>query len=124
MIDGPSGAGKSSLALALMAHGAELVADDRTLLRATPEGLLADAPPGLPALIEARGVGLLPARLTGPVPLRLLVTLGAEPQDRLPPERRQMILGHHVTLIVAAQHIQLAPAVLQILKGFAGLHSG
>ena len=33
LIVGPSGAGKSSLALALMALGAELVADDRTEVR-------------------------------------------------------------------------------------------
>ena len=48
-LSGPSGAGKSSLALQLMAWGADLVADDRTLLRERSDGAIeALAPPTLP----------------------------------------------------------------------------
>jgi len=66
-----SGSGKSALALELLALGARLVADDGTLLRrdAARPRLWAAAGEGLPARIEARGVGLIPARLVGPVPL-------------------------------------------------------
>lgn len=124
LITGPSGAGKSSLALALMAHGAGLVADDRTLLRRAPGGVLAAAPPGLPPLIEARGIGLLPVRLAPPVPVRLVVELGAGPQPRLPEPRQVDLLGHRVALIVAAQNAHLAHAVLQMLKSWADNDGG
>jgi len=59
LILGPSGAGKSRLALALIAAGAQLVADDQVLLFAGGGGLYARAPRSIAGLIEARGLGLL-----------------------------------------------------------------
>ena len=44
LITGPSGSGKSSLALALMAHGARLVADDRVTLSLREGTLWATCP--------------------------------------------------------------------------------
>lgn len=87
LILGPSGAGKSALALQLMAIGAALVADDRTALSAHAGRVRAGAPPGLPACIEARGIGLLAAPLAGPVPLALVVDLGQREAERLPSRR-------------------------------------
>jgi HPr kinase/phosphorylase len=87
LILGPSGAGKSTLALQLMALGAALVADDRTALAVDAGRVRATAPPGLPACIEARGIGLLAAPLAGPVPLALVVDLGRHEAERLPPRR-------------------------------------
>ena len=39
LILGPSGAGKSSLAIDMLALGAQLISDDRVWLRASPTGL-------------------------------------------------------------------------------------
>jgi HPr kinase/phosphorylase len=93
LILGPAGAGKSSLALQLMALGAMLVADDRTLVAADGARLVARAPTGLPALIEARGLGLLRAPLMAEAVLHLAVDLGATETARLPPRRLWQCCG-------------------------------
>ena len=61
LLVGPSGSGKSALALELMALGAELVADDRTVLSLHDTGLIASCPASIRGRIDARGVGLLAA---------------------------------------------------------------
>jgi serine kinase of HPr protein (carbohydrate metabolism regulator) len=66
LIEGPSGSGKSDLALRALDHGFRLVADDRVLLWASGGGLFGRAPDVLAGLIEARGLGVVPAP-----PLRL-----------------------------------------------------
>jgi hypothetical protein len=79
---GDSGAGKSDLALRLIHEGAQLVADDRTVLTLQKTGIKAAAPTSISGLIEMRGVGIiaLPAR---PARLFLAVQLGRE-GPRLP----------------------------------------
>lgn len=121
MLTGPSGSGKSSLALMLMAHGAELVADDRTRLCLTgrPARVWADAPPGLPPLVEARGMGLLPARRSGPVPLAAVVQMDRVEPDRLPPRRRIVILGYPVALFYRPDNAHFTFALLQYLRSGA-----
>lgn len=118
MIEGPSGTGKSTLALELMAYGADLVADDRTLLRrgAGPVAIWAEAPPMLPALIEARGLGLLGARLAGPVPLCAVVQLDLVETSRLPDRRSVTILGRQVTMFHRPERGPFAAALLQYLR--------
>ena len=102
---GPSGAGKSGLALQLMALGAELVADDRTVLARCGSGLCAAAPAALAALagrIEARGLGILAAPAhEGPVPLGAAVDLAQSESERLPPFRSVTFLGVSVDLVLA-----------------------
>ena len=67
LIGGPVGSGKSSLALQLMAFGADLIADDRTALSADRDGPPVAAPVApIAGLIEARGVGILPADAGAP----------------------------------------------------------
>ncbi|MEV8467098.1 HPr kinase/phosphatase C-terminal domain-containing protein [Fluviibacterium sp. DFM31] len=117
MIEGPSGSGKSALGLELMAHGAELVADDRTLLERDGDRVLASAPPTLPARIEARGVGLLPARLAGPTPLRLVVRMVPVETARLPQPATTCVLGHNVTLIHKCETGHFGAALLQFIRG-------
>lgn len=119
LIVGPSGAGKSGLALELMAFGALLVADDRTELAATPAGLVASAPPGLPPLIEARGIGLIPVRRLASCVLRLVVDLGQHEAERLPPPRRRTFLGHELPLCHAVASRSFPAAILQYLKHLA-----
>lgn len=123
MIVGPSGSGKSALALTLMAFGAQLVADDRTQVRVSgrPARVWADAPPGLPPLIEARGVGLLRARRCGPVPLAAVADMAHHEPDRLPEPRVIDILGQSIALFHGAGNAHFAYALLQYLRSGAAL---
>lgn len=80
---GPSGAGKSDVALRLIDGGAVLIADDRTIVAADGDCLLACPPPTIAGRIEARGVGILALPYAEAVPLALAVQLGPPP-ERLP----------------------------------------
>lgn len=115
LILGASGTGKSGLALEMMARGAALVADDRTLLRRDGGGIIADAPDSLRGLIEARGVGILRARAHGPVALALAVDLDRAEPDRLPPDRRLDLFDSHLPLVLGAGRVHLASILLQYL---------
>lgn len=115
LILGPSGAGKSSLALALMAQGALLVADDRVLLDARDGQLIAACPPPLAGRIEARGVGILSAAAAGPVPVAQVVDLGRAETTRLPPRRSITLMGIVLPLVLGPMGPHLAPALRQLL---------
>lgn len=117
LILGPSGAGKSALALTLMAHGAELVADDRTLIRAENGQLIASAPDPLQGLIEARGIGLLRAPHRPQAPLTLAIDLGQSEPDRLPPQRHITVQGIDLPLVLTPPHPHFPFAILCYLKG-------
>ncbi|AJE45332.1 Hpr(Ser) kinase/phosphatase [Celeribacter indicus] len=119
LIMGPSGSGKSSLALALMALGARLVSDDRTLLRRDAEGqaLMASAPEAIAGLIEARGLGLLAADPLPEARLCGLVDLAATEAERLPEPREHVLIGVPIPLIRRVDGPHFAPALIQWLKG-------
>lgn len=98
---GPSGSGKSGLALQLMALGADLVADDRTVLTRCGSRLCTAAPAALLGRIEARGLGILAAPVReGPVPLGAAVDLAQSESERLPPFRSVTFLGVRVDLVL------------------------
>ncbi len=102
LILGPSGSGKSTLALRLIGAGAQLVADDRTIVMAKGGRLFARAPRAIAGLVEARGLGivrLLPLRL---VQLRLVVDLAAPGPARMPPETMHDLEGVTLPLLPAA----------------------
>ncbi|HKT53586.1 MAG TPA: HPr kinase/phosphorylase [Caulobacteraceae bacterium] len=61
LIEGPSGSGKSDLMLRALGEGWRLVADDRVLVWADDGRIYGRAPAPLAGLIEARGLGVLPA---------------------------------------------------------------
>ncbi|MBB3992666.1 HPr kinase/phosphorylase [Sulfitobacter undariae] len=92
LIIGPSGSGKSGLALQLIALGAILVADDRTILSVEEGRLIASPPAAIKGLIEARGVGILPVRHVAKVPLVLCVDMSRKEAERLP-------LRHSITML-------------------------
>lgn len=92
LITGPSGSGKSALALQLIAYGAVLVADDRTVVTVSGKQVIASPPPAIAGMIEARGVGLLPVTHRDAVPLRLAVDLAKVESQRLPEP-------HHMTVL-------------------------
>ncbi|CAM3514619.1 HPr kinase/phosphorylase [Paracoccus nototheniae] len=117
MILGPSGSGKSTLALQLMAVGAMLVADDRTDLRLQGGDLMAQAPPPLLARIEARGLGILWADPSPPVPVTLACDLGRVEEDRLPQRHHQDVLGVRVSLVLGPYRPHLYAALRQLMLG-------
>ncbi len=116
LIRGASGTGKSSLALQLMAYGAELVADDQVLLRQDAGRIMVSAPTPLRGMIEARGVGLLRATPAPPSLLVCVVDLNTLETDRLPPNRFITVLACVLPLLHRPQGIEFAPALLQFLR--------
>lgn len=117
LIIGASGTGKSGLALQLLALGARLVADDRTRLWRADEALMADVPEAIKGRIEARGVGILTAPATGPVPVALVIDMDRVETKRLPPNRTLRILDHELPLIRKVESPCFPAAILLYLNG-------
>ena len=117
LILGASGAGKSALALSLIALGAMLVADDRTIVTRRGATLFATCPPALTGMIEARGLGLLASPAAGETRLHLAVDLDRPETDRLPPRRSVSVLGLPLDLVLRSQGYHFPAAVLCYLKG-------
>lgn len=117
VIFGPSASGKSTLALQLMAVGGLLVADDRTELRLSAGRLIAQAPHPLLGKIEARGVGILQATPSEPVPVTLACDLGKIAEDRLPQLCHQEWLGIRVPLVSGPYRSHLYAALRQLMLG-------
>ena len=115
LILGPSGSGKSALAWQLLAIGARLVADDRTVVTAGDDGLTLSCPPTIRGLIEARGIGLLRAETVTQAPLVLAVDLGRDESDRLPPRREIVLLGHRIDLVLGPVTAHFSAALLHYL---------
>ncbi|MCF3973640.1 HPr kinase/phosphorylase [Paracoccus salsus] len=115
LILGPAGAGKSSLALQMIAVGAELVADDRTDLRREGDGVVGSCPEPLRGRIEARGVGILRCAAHGPVRLAAVVDLGRSEDARLPQSRSYDLLGLALPLVLGPYRPHLYAALRQLL---------
>jgi len=113
---GVSGSGKSSLALNLMALGADLVADDRVILKKVGGIISASAPETISGMIEARGIGLLKAKAFGPAPVACVVDLDQVETARMPPVRKIMLLGQSVTLLFKVDSLHFPAALMQYLK--------
>jgi len=115
VITGPSGSGKSAMGLSLLALGAQLVTDDITCLSIKNGEVIARAPAGAPAGIEARGVGLLRADLAGPVPVALVVDMTQEEELRLPPQRHFVLLGRNFPCFHKVARDYFPAAILQYI---------
>lgn len=116
LILGPSGSGKSSLALRLIAMGAQLVADDQTILTPDLQGrLIATCPKPLSGMIEARGLGLLSAPCVPSAPVSLVIDMGTPETDRLPPHRKITLSGISLDLVLQSQNDHFPAAVLVYL---------
>jgi HPr kinase/phosphorylase len=116
LILGPSGSGKSALALQLMALGAALLADDCTTVWAEGDAVWAKAPPNLPSLIEARGIGLLPVPALHPAAaLGLVVDMGVDETQRLPPLRHYPVCGLTLPLVFRTTGPHFPPAIMHLL---------
>lgn len=101
MLLGPSGSGKSTLALELIAHGARLVADDRTRLWRAGSTLLATPPAAIAGQIEARGLGIFALPYMARVPVALVCNLAVRSTERLPPAQTIDIAGITLPLLHA-----------------------
>ncbi len=117
LITGPSGAGKSSLALQLIALGAELVADDRARLSMRGEAVVASSPPRLSGLIEARGVGLMRFRAQSVAEVVLVADLSGEKVDRLPRRSVRRLLRSATPLISVEPNAVGASVIVALLRG-------
>lgn len=116
LITGRSGSGKSALALSLMAFGAALVADDRTVVTFKKGRLSASSPPTIKGLIEARGVGILRARALANAEVVLAIDMDRVETDRLPHQYHVTILGVELPLCLKVEAAHFAPAILQYLR--------
>ncbi|NDV98423.1 HPr kinase/phosphorylase [Salipiger sp. PrR002] len=119
LIQGRSGAGKSGLALEMMARGARLVADDRVVLTLEGGTLWAAPPAPLAGLIEARGLGILPADHLPRAEVAALLDLDTPETERLPQRREIMLQGRNLPLLHNAAHPYFPAALVQYLKGAA-----
>jgi HPr kinase/phosphorylase len=117
LLRGPPGSGKSDLALRLIDSGAQLVADDQTMLRRAASRVVASAPPEISGLIEIRGIGILRVDPAEAAPLFLIVDLVAcGAIERLPERRWEAVLGVEVPLISLAPFEASAPTKLRFLR--------
>jgi len=116
LLRGASGSGKSGIALDLMARGAELIADDRTIVTLCDGLLILSVPPALRGLIEARGLGLLKAQNVQDVALAAVVDLDVAETHRLPPTRKTRILGVTVPLLHYSASEYFPAGLVQYLK--------
>jgi len=116
VLAGPAGSGKSTLAMRCMALGAQLLADDITWLGFTDEHLEARCPPALANKIEARGVGILGADTCDPAPVCVVVDLGTDEQDRLPPFRTIQLLGCDIPILHKPATFYLAELLIHYVK--------
>lgn len=115
LILGPSGSGKSSLALQMMALGARLIADDRVVLTRDGDAIIADCPPRIAGLIEARGIGLRRAEPAGRSRVALAVDLGEDEPDRLPPPRFTTLHGVRIPLVLGPLGPHLGVSLRQLM---------
>lgn len=117
LIRGASGTGKSSLALQLIALGAGLIADDRTILHQAEDHVLASAPETIRGKIEARGVGILALPPAPPARVCLIVDMDRIETERLPPLRVERVLGHSLPMLRKSSFAHFPAAILLYLKG-------
>ena len=120
LIEGPPGSGKSDLALRLLDRGAQLVADDQTLVVRTPAGLVARSPQTIEGRMEVRGIGIATFPHLAEAPVALLVRLDPEP-PRLPERRRRVIAGREVRMVVLDPRPASAPIKVELALSQPGL---
>lgn len=121
LIVGASGSGKSSLALQMLALGAELICDDRTALHRSGDQVIAGPAPNIGGLIEARGFGLLALPQAQPSPVAMVVDLDQLETERLPPWRIRDLLGIRVPLVHKTDTASF-PAVLMLYLLHGRMH--
>ncbi|MEY8881073.1 HPr kinase/phosphorylase [Donghicola sp. XS_ASV15] len=113
---GQSGSGKSGLALQLMALGATLIADDRTILTRHEEQIIASCPKTITGRIEARGVGILRAEVAHDAPVVAFVDMECAETQRLPDPRALTVFGLHIPVLQKVEEGYFPAALMQYLS--------
>ena len=116
LILGAAGSGKSALALQLMALGADLLADDRTIITREGKDLLASCPESISGMIEARGVGILNARPAAAGRVGAVVDMNRIESDRLPPPKNVTLLGVTLPCLHKVEASYFPAAIVQYLR--------
>jgi HPr kinase/phosphorylase len=116
LILGAPGSGKSRLALALIAEGAQLVADDQVFLARDGDALFARAPRTIEGLIEVRGLGILRLAFRRLARLVLAVDMDAEPA-RLPQPSPRPLAGVALPCLPGRNDTPFAAALARYVCG-------
>ena len=98
-IIGESGFGKSSLAIKLIAMGADLVSDDQTLFEYKNGKIFLSRPETSPRAIESRGIGLIALPNIKKTELFYFIELTNKVTDRLPRMVTRICFGKSIQLI-------------------------
>jgi len=117
LITGAAGTGKTTLALEMIALGAELVADDR--VGAWPDSagrLWLSAPANIAGLVEIRGFGLVRLAARPRAALKLIADLDHSETERLPPRRHRELSGIACPVILCKGRPGLAAALICLLR--------
>ena len=122
LITGDSGSGKSDLALRLIDRGAVLVSDDQVELSVENKRLIAAAPTTIAGQIEVRGLGIVAMPHHSPMPVSLLIELGA-PLERMPEPREQSLCGVAVPAIALDPFEASAPIKAELALSEWGLEA-
>ncbi len=122
LIEGPSGVGKSDLALRCLSQGFTLVCDDHTVVWASGGRLWGRAPETLHGLIEARGLGVLPAPAISFAEIALIITCvpGPGEVERMPESESTEIAGRRLPLRRLWPLEPSAPAKLRLALEYLG----
>lgn len=117
LIAGVAGSGKTTLALEMIALGAELIADDRVDIQPNEAGRLwLTAPANGAGLVEMRGFGLLRLAACPGAALTLIADLDHGETDRLPPRRERVLAGVACPVILCKGKPGLAAALMCLLR--------
>lgn len=116
LIAGRAGSGKSSLALQLMALGADLVSDDRVEVTPRENALILSAPESIAGLVEARGLGIL-ATKAHVAHAVAMVDMDQIETKRLPESRETTVAGIALPLLRRVEGPAFAPMLRLYLKG-------
>ena len=103
------------MALNLIAYGAKLVSDDRTILTTDDKQVIVKPVQSIAGKIEARGIGILFCEFVESAPLIVVVNLDEDETERLPTRRTINYFGYDVDLIRARNNLDIAPALVQFL---------
>ncbi|WP_255569841.1 HPr kinase/phosphorylase [Actibacterium sp. 188UL27-1] len=116
LILGASGAGKSALAIEMLALGAALVADDRTIVERCDTTLMARAPGPIRNLLEMRGIGLLTVPSMDQVVVHRAIDLDQIEVARLPQTYAIELLGVQLPLFRRPEGSHLASALMLCMQ--------
>ncbi len=119
LLRGPSGAGKSTAALALLARGWRLVADDRVLVWRSGGRVWGRAPDRLRGLLEVRGVGVMAVPSLDYAEIRSVIAgvRGGDDLERIPGSSAETLGG--VALPLCRLDL-LADAAAERVAAFCG----